>query len=102
MASLPVGHFTPATRIAHPAIFLLPHREATWKIVKERLDGLEQSCASLGRQEGLGVLAKHARKPHSIGQDVGDQLGQHTALSASTPPFRAPGWADRAADDEVR
>lgn len=108
LASLPVGPSRPGDTagfsfdIAHPAIFLLPHREAAWKIIKERLDGLEQICACLGRQEGLGALAKLARKLYSIGQDVGEQLGQRTARPACALPFRAPGWTDRAADDEVR
>ena len=86
LATLPVGPSHPGCTagltfdIARPAIFLLPHRDAAWKIIKERLDTLEQTCASLGKKAGLGALAELAQKLHSIGQDVGEQLTQRTAL----------------------
>jgi hypothetical protein len=85
LATLPVGPSHPGCTvgftfdIARPASFLLPHRDAAWKIIKERLDALEQTCASLGQQEGLGSLAELAQKLHSIGQDVGKQLTQRAA-----------------------
>jgi hypothetical protein len=84
LATLPVGPSHPSCTagftfdIARPAILLLPHRDAAWKIIKERLDALEQTCASLGKQAGLGALAELAQKLHSIGQEVGEQLAQRT------------------------
>jgi hypothetical protein len=86
LATLPVGPSHPGRTvgftfdIARPASFLLPHRDAAWKIIKERLDALEQTCASLGKQEGLGALAGLAQKLHSIGQDVGMQFTQRAAV----------------------
>ncbi len=61
----------PTFDIARPAIFVLPHQDATWKIIKERLDALELACTSLGKQAGLGTLAALADKLHSMSQDIG-------------------------------
>ena len=57
--------------IARPAIFMLPHQDPAWKIIKERLDALRQACASLGQQAGLGALAPLADKLQSMSQDIG-------------------------------
>jgi len=63
LTALPVGPshsgrtVGPTFAIARPAIFLLPHQDAAWKIIKERLDALEQACTSLGKQPGLRALA---------------------------------------------
>ncbi len=63
LTALPVGPSHPGATagptfdIARPAIFLLPHQDAAWKIIRERLDALEEACASLGSQAGLGALA---------------------------------------------
>jgi hypothetical protein len=76
LTALPVGPSHPGSTagptfdIARPAIFVLPHQDAAWKIIKERLDALEQTCASLGRQAGLGALTPLAGKLHSMSQDV--------------------------------
>jgi hypothetical protein len=56
--------------IARPAIFLLPHQDAAWKIINERLDALQQACASLGQQPGLDALAPLAEKLQSMSQDI--------------------------------
>ena len=76
LTALPVGPSHPGQTagptfdIARPASFLLPHQDAAWKIIAERLDGLEQACASLGQQAGLGALAPLAGKLHSMSQDI--------------------------------
>lgn len=76
LTALPVGPSYPGRAvgptfdIARPAIFMLPHQDAAWKIIKERLDALEQACTSLGQQAGLGALAPLADKLHSMGQDI--------------------------------
>lgn len=64
----------PAFDIARPAIFLLPHQDAAWKIIRGRIDALEQACASLGKQAGLGALAPLASKLQSMSQDIGMQI----------------------------
>jgi hypothetical protein len=76
LTALPVGPSHPGQTagptfdIARPATFLLPHQDAAWKIIAERLDALEQACASLGRQAGLGALAPLASKLQSMSQDI--------------------------------
>ena len=76
LTALPVGPSHPGQTagptfdIARAASFLLPHQDAAWKIIAERLDGLEQACASLGQQAGLGALAPLAGKLHSMSQDI--------------------------------
>ena len=76
LTALPVGPSHPGQTagptfdIARAASFLLPHQDAAWKIIAERLDGLEQACASLGQQAGLGTLAPLAGKLYSMGQDI--------------------------------
>jgi hypothetical protein len=80
LTGLPVGPSCPgrtagpAFDIARPAIFLLPHQDAAWKIIKERLDALERACASLAKQAGLGALAPLASKLHSMSQDIGTYI----------------------------
>jgi hypothetical protein len=75
LTALPVGASRPGRTtgptfdIARPAIFLLPHQDAAWKIIKERLDALQQACASLGQQAGLGALAPLAGKLQSMSQE---------------------------------
>lgn len=60
----------PTFDIARPAVFLLPHQDAAWKIIKERLDALQQACAALGQQAGLAALAPLAEKLASMSQDI--------------------------------
>jgi len=77
LTALPVGSSHPARTagptfdIARPAIFMLPHQDAAWKIIKERIDALQQACASLGQQAGLGALAALAGELESMSQDIG-------------------------------
>src|SRR5207249_10112568 len=62
LTSLPVGpHFPgrtagPAFEIVRPAFFVLPHREAAWKILRERLATLAGLAADLANEPGLGPL----------------------------------------------
>jgi len=76
LTALPVGPSNPGRTagptfdIARPGNFLLPHQDAAWKIIKERLDVLQDACASLGRQPGLGALAPLASKLQSMSDDI--------------------------------
>jgi len=58
---------------------VLPHQDAAWKIIKERLDALEQTCAALGRRAGLSALAPIADKLHSMSQDIAAHIPNTTA-----------------------
>jgi len=85
LTALPVGPSQPGQTagptfdIARPAIFLLPHQDAAWKIIKERLDALQQACASLSQQAGLGALAPLAGKLQSMSQDIGTHIPETAA-----------------------
>src|SRR5215831_1034973 len=76
--------------LARTASFLLPHHDAAWKIIKERLDALERACTSLGQQAGLGALAPLAGQLHSMSQDIGTHIPETAAQ-----PQRAGTPADR-------
>jgi hypothetical protein len=82
LTALPVGPSHPGQTvgptfdITRPATFLLPHQDAAWKIIKERLDALEQACASLGKQAGLGALAPLASKLQSMSQDIATHVSK--------------------------
>jgi hypothetical protein len=92
LTALPVGPSHPGRTagptfdIARPAIFLLPHQDAAWKIIKERLDALQQACASLGQQAGLGALAPLAGKLQSMSQDIGTRLQNNRPAAAPRQP----------------
>ena len=76
LTALPVGPSHPGQTagptfdIARPAIFVLPHQDAAWTIITERLDALEQACAALSQRAGLGALAPLAEKLQSMSQDT--------------------------------
>ncbi len=76
LTALPVGPANPGQTagptfdIARPAIFLLPHQDAAWKIITERLDALQQACAALSQRAGLGALAPLTEKLQSMSQDI--------------------------------
>jgi Ferritin-like len=80
----------PTFDIARPATFLLPHQDAAWKIIKERIDALERACTSLGKQAGLGTLAPLAGNLHSMSQDIATHIPNTT-----TRPQRGGKPADR-------
>jgi hypothetical protein len=76
LTALPVGPSHPGLTagptfdIARPTNLLLPHQDAAWKIIKERLDALEDACATLSKQPGLGALAPLTTKLQSMSNDI--------------------------------
>jgi len=68
LTALPVGPSHPGQTagptfdIARPAIFLLPHQDAAWKIINERLDALQRACASSASKQ---ASARSPRSPKS-------------------------------------
>jgi len=58
---------------------LLPHQDAAWKIINERLDALAQACASLSQQAGLSALAPLTEQLQSMSQDI----AAHASRTAS-------------------
>ncbi|MBO0834181.1 MAG: hypothetical protein J2P28_01515 [Actinobacteria bacterium] len=77
LTAMPIGPSHPGQTagptfdIAQPGNFLLPHQDAAWKIIKERLDALENACASLSGKPGLGALGPLADKLQSMSDDIG-------------------------------
>ena len=75
LTSLPVGSrfpgrsAGPSFEIVRPAFFVLPHREAAWKILHERLDTLGTVADELSREPQLRALADMAKNLHGFAQD---------------------------------
>jgi hypothetical protein len=47
----------PAFYMVHPSQFLLPWREAAWKVMAQRLGAMAEACVRLGREPGLAQVA---------------------------------------------
>jgi hypothetical protein len=43
--------------MVHPSQFVLPYREAAWKVMVQRLGEMADACARLGPEAGLGQVA---------------------------------------------
>jgi hypothetical protein len=56
----------PAFFMVHPSQFLLPYRQAAWKVMLQRLDTMAEACARLGREPGLGRLVDLERAVRGI------------------------------------
>jgi hypothetical protein len=87
----------PAFYMVHPSQFLLPYRQAAWKVMTQRLDAMADGCVRLGREPGLaqvadlegpvrGIAARLQAPPgradHQRDQRVGDRR------AAAAPPLR--------------
>ena len=98
LTTLPVGPSHPGRtagptlEVVRPAYFVLPHREAAWKIINERLDGLAATCAALAQEPGLAALGDLAATLHTMAGD----LGQHLDERAAAAPVRDEGTRDQA------
>jgi hypothetical protein len=98
LTTLPVGPSHPGRtagptlEVVRPAYFVLPHREAAWKIINERLDGLAATCAALAQEPGLAALDDLAATLHTMAGD----LGQHLDERAAAAPVRDEGTRDQA------
>jgi Ferritin-like len=93
LTSLPVGpQFPgrtagPAFEIVRPAFFILPHREAAWKILHERLETLAGVCAGLAREPGLSVMTELEGNLRGMAGDL-DQHLKARAESRTEPARR--------------
>jgi hypothetical protein len=57
--------------VVRPAFFILPHRQAAWKILKERLDTLGGAAADLAADPQLGALTEIAATLRGMAGDIG-------------------------------
>jgi hypothetical protein len=80
LTSLPVGaEFPgrtagPAFEIVRPAFFVLPHREAAWRILHERLETLADVCAGLAKDAGADVMTKMEDNLRAMAGDLDQHL----------------------------
>ena len=75
----------PAFEIIRPAFFVLPHREAAWKILHERLETLADVCAGLGKDVAADVMSKLEGNLRGMAGD----LNQYMKLRAGSNPESA-------------
>jgi hypothetical protein len=76
LTTLPVGPDRPgvlagpAFEIVQPSFYVLPHREAAWRILAERLDQLAGRADRLSGTAGLAQLAELATDLHGMARDI--------------------------------
>jgi hypothetical protein len=76
LTTLPVGPERPgvlagpAFEIVQPSFYVLPHREAAWRILAERLDQLAGRADRLSGTAGLGQLAELAADLRGMARDI--------------------------------
>jgi hypothetical protein len=76
LTSLPLGSERPgvpagpAFEIMQPSFYVLPHRQAAWRILAERLQELADRAEQLSGSAGLGPLSELADKLHGMARDI--------------------------------
>jgi hypothetical protein len=89
LTTLPIGPSHPGRTagptldVARPAYFVLPHREAAWKIISERLSVLTGTCTALAQEPGLGALGELAGDLRSMTGDLRKHLDERAASAPS-------------------
>lgn len=68
----------PSFYIVHPSQFMLPFREAAWKVVVQRLGETADACARLGLEAGLGQVAELEPNLRAIAARVQAHLDERT------------------------
>ncbi len=87
LTSLPIGPSHPrrtagpTLEVPKPASFVLPHRQAAWTILNERLVVLTDTTAALAQQPGLGALTDLAAKLRAMSGDIRTHLDERAAVS---------------------
>jgi hypothetical protein len=86
MTALPVGPqhpgqtAGPAFEIVRPAFFILPHRDAAWKILRERFETLADVSLKLAQEPGLSGMKQIATNFQGFASD----LDQHLKIRAGS------------------
>jgi len=76
LTTLPVGPHRPgmlagpAFEIVQPSFYVLPHRQAAWRILAERLDDLADRAGRLDGTPVLGGLAELATDLRGMARDI--------------------------------
>jgi len=66
----------PAFYMVHPTQFVLPYRAAAWTVMVQRLGEMADASARLGREAGLGQVAKLEANAQSIAAGLQAHLDQ--------------------------
>jgi hypothetical protein len=64
----------PAFDMVRPAFFVLPHRDAAWHILRERLNRLGTVADQLSHENGLSALGDMGQKLHGFAADLDRHL----------------------------
>ena len=78
----------PALEIVRPAFFVLPHREAAWKILHERLETLAGVCAGLANDVVPDVMTKIEGNLRGMAGDLDQHMKARAASRAGAAPSR--------------
>jgi hypothetical protein len=87
LTTLPIGPSYPdrtagpTLEIVRPAYFVLPHREAAWKIISERLGILTDTCAAFAQEPGLEALGELAGNLRTMTEEVRAHLDERAAAA---------------------
>lgn len=73
----------PAFDIVRPSFFVLPHREAAWKILHERLATLGEDAEQLALEPGLSEVAGMAKNLKGFASDLEGHLDARAAKAAT-------------------
>jgi Ferritin-like len=73
----------PAFEIVRPSFFVLPHREAAWKILRERLTQLADAADQLATEPGLAEVAGMAKNLHGFAGDIGRHIEARAAQAVT-------------------
>jgi hypothetical protein len=90
LTSLPIGPAHPGRtagptlEVVRPAFFILPHRQAAWKILKERLDTLGAAAADLAADPQLGALTEIAATLRGMAGDIGKHIEERAMAPRRT------------------
>ena len=85
LTTLPIGPSRvgrtagPTLEIVRPAYFVLPHRNAAWKILKERLDVLTDTGTALAQEPALAGLAGVPEKLASMAAEFEAHIEERAA-----------------------
>jgi hypothetical protein len=92
LTALPIGPSNPGRtagptlEVVRPAFFVLPHREAAWKILRERLDFLAEAATTMAGEPRLGALSETAANLRSFSSDLGKHIEERTVAADATTP----------------
>lgn len=73
----------PAFDILRPAFFVLPHRQAAWIVLQQRLASLGSIADELSREPGLSDLNGIAKNLHGFAADLEKHLDDRRKAAAS-------------------